>query len=91
MNGSGWVLDKNIKFIVKIYRYTHLHNVNAEPQAPLNINNNDVGGAYFDIGDYFRNKKAIIVPQNNDIYCGLWAYMIVKFKPEKDAGQITET
>ena len=90
MNGSGRVLDKNIKFIVRVYRYTPLHNVNAEPQAPLNINYDDVGGAYFDIGDYFRNKKAVIVPQNSDIYCGLWAYTIAKFKPEKDAGRITK-
>ena len=90
MNGSGWVLDKNIKFIVKIYRYTPLQNVNAEPQAPLNINDDDQAGTYFDIGDYFWNKKAVIVPQNNDMYCSLWAYTIAKFKPEKDAGRITK-
>ena len=90
MNGSGWVLDKNLKFIVKIYRYTPLQNANEGVQPSLNINDEDVGGTYFDIGDYFRKKKAIIVPQNNDIYCGLWAFCIAKFKPEKDAGRITK-
>ena len=91
LNGSGWVLHTITKLVVKIYRYTPLQNVNAEPQAPLSINDNDrAGETYFDIGDYFRNKKAIIVPQNNDMYCGLWAYTIAKFKPEKDAGRITK-
>ena len=89
-NGSGWVLDKNLKFIVRIYRYTPLQNANEGAQPSLNINEDDVGGGYFDIGDYFRNKKAIIVPQNKDEYCGLWAFCIAKFKPEKDAGKITK-
>ena len=59
----------------------------------MNINDNDrAGNCLFDIGDYLRNKKAIIVPQNkrDDPYCGLWAFTIAKFKPEKDAGRITK-
>ena len=30
------------------------------------------------------------MPQSNDIYCGLWAFCIAKFRPEKDAGRITK-
>ena len=93
MNVSGWVLESITKLIARIYRYTPLSNVNSEPQAPLNINDDDrAGNCSFDIGDYLRNKKAIIVPQNkkDDMYCGLWAFTIAKFKPEKDAGRITK-
>ena len=35
LNGSGWVLDKIIKSIVKITDYTPLSNVNNGPQVPL--------------------------------------------------------
>ena len=60
MNGSGWVLDENLIFIVRIYRYTPLQNVNVEPQAPLNINDEDRGGDYtFDIGDFLKNKRLL--------------------------------
>ena len=90
MNGSGWVLDENLKFIVKIYRHTPLQNVNDGVQPSLNINDDDVGGEYFDIRKYFRDIKAIIAPQNNDMYCSLWAYCIAKFKPEVQAGRITK-
>ena len=38
LNSSGWVLDKNLKFIVKIYRYTPLQNANEGVQPSLNIN-----------------------------------------------------
>ena len=75
LNGSGWVLDKILKFIVKINHYSPLLNVNSEPQAALNINDDDrVGGCFFDMGDFLRNKKVIIVPQNNkgNPYCLLW-------------------
>lgn len=92
-NGSNWVLDKIIKLMAKITRFTPLSNVNAEPQAPLNINDEDRGGnSIFDIGDYLRNKKAIIVPQNkkDDPFCLLWPTTIAVFKPEKDAGRITK-
>ena len=64
--------------------------MNGSGWVILNINDEDVGGEYFDIGKYFRDKKAIIVPQNNDMYCALWAYCIAKFKPEKDASRITK-
>lgn len=92
LNGSGWVLSKTIKLQVFITDYTPLLNVNAEPQAPLNNNDNDRGGnCLFDIGDYFRNKKAIIVPQNkNDSFYFLWACSIAKFKPEKNASRFFE-
>ena len=92
-NGSGWVLDRIIKLIVKIADYRPLSNVNFETQAPLNINDDDrAGGCSFDIGNYLRNKKAIIVPQNkkDDPFCLLWATTIAKFKPEGHKGRITE-
>ena len=79
MNGSGWVLNKNIKFIVKIYRYTPLQNGNVEPQAPLNINDDDVGGAYFDIGNpeiillFIKNPKGkghwCVIPNLPSLSC----------------------
>ena len=56
LNGSGWVLDRIIKLIVRIYDYRPLSNVNARPQAPLNINDDDRAGTYLDIGDFLRNK-----------------------------------
>ena len=93
MNGSGWVLDSITKLVVRVYRYTPLQNVNAEPQAPLNINDEDrAGNCTFDIGYFLRNKKAIIVPQNkkNDPFCLLWAATIWKFKPEGHKGRITK-
>ena len=45
----------------------------------------------FDIGQYWRDKKAIIVPQNKryDPLCGLYALGIAKFKPDGHAGRIT--
>ena len=59
----------------------------------MNISSDDKGGiGQFDIGQYWRDKKAVIVPQNrrDDPFCGLWALTIAKFKPEKDAGRITK-
>ena len=84
----GWVLTKIDKLEIIIANYGPLSNVNAGPQTEVNINNNDKSGScVFDIGEYWRNKKAIIVPQNkNDPKCFLWANTIAKFKPEKNAG-----
>lgn len=87
---------KIIKIEVQITRYRPLSNVKRLPKDDLNITDNDRGGssvdgAVFDIGDYLRNKKAIIVPQNkNDPMCFLWANTVGKFRPEKDSGRITK-
>ena len=57
------------------------------------INDEDrAGNCTFDIGDFLRNKKAIIVPQNkkNDPFCLLWATTIWKFTPEGHKGRITK-
>ena len=69
--------------------------LNVSDVQPLNDDNNDDdkgGNCLFDIGDYLRNKKAIIVPQNkkDDPFCLLWPTTIAVFKPEKDAGRITK-
>ena len=93
MNGSGWVFDRIIKMIIRIYRYRPLSNVNSRPQAPLNINDNDrAGNCSFDTGDFLRNKKAIIVPQNkkDDPFCLLWAATTWRLKPEGHKGRITK-
>ena len=87
LKGPGWVLSKIIKLQILITDCRPLSNVNAKPEAALTFNDDDWGGSIvFDIGDYWQNKKSIIVPQNkNDPYCFLWANTIAKFKPETHA------
>ena len=46
----------------------------------------------FDIGDYWRNKNAITVPQctSDDSKCGLYAIRISVLCPDRDPGRITK-
>ena len=45
----------------------------------------------FDIGDYWTNKKAIVVPEDiGDGKCGLYAIAIAELNPPKNPGRITK-
>ena len=46
----------------------------------------------FDIGEFWRNKRAITVPQctSDDSKCGLYAIGISELCPDKDPGRITK-
>ena len=45
----------------------------------------------FDIGEYWSNKKAIVVPEDiGDDKCGLYAIAIAELNPPKNPGRITK-
>ena len=76
------------------YYYYKLYIVsNFELQPELNISADDKGkSGGFDIGKFWKDKKAVIVPQNKegDPLCGLYAITIGHFKPYNRAGRITK-
>ena len=93
--GSGWELDGIEKIQVWIYNYTPFSN-HRNNDGNVNVSENDrgTGGGekgYFDIGDFWRLKEGMIVPQNkgDDENCFLYACEIAKNKPENNPGRIT--
>ena len=92
-NGSGWALYQIYHLEITFSSYTPFQNSNSELQPELNTSADDGGGSGdFDIGKFWKDKKAVIVPQNKegDPFCGLYAITIGHFKPERDAGRITK-
>ena len=89
--GSNYELKYIIKlniYSVKIINLERPDNQNPE----LNINPlvEQAGSFYFYLSDFWKNKKALINPQNVDERCFLWACTIGKYKPRKDNGRITK-
>ena len=95
MKGSGWELESIDKIQVWIYNYTPFSN-HRNNDGNVNISGNERGTGgdekgYFDIGDYWRLKGGMIVPQNkgDDKNCFLYACQIAEEKPENNPGRIT--
>ena len=66
---SGWVLREILYLEITITNYTPFQNSNSDPlsQSELNVVSDDEGGAGgFDIGKFWRDKKAVIVPLNKE-------------------------
>ena len=93
LKGSGWVLHKIYHLEITIANYTPFQNSNSETQPDMSISSDDEGASGgFDIGKFWKDKKAVIVPQNKegDPFCGLYALTIAHFKPENHSGRITK-
>ena len=92
MKGSGWVLHQIYHMEIIIMNYTPMSNVNDGIQPPLNITQDDAGGGFFNIGKHWTDKKAVIIPQNDetDPFCALYAIDICLHKPENNPGRISE-
>ena len=88
---SGWIFDKVVKYNIQIANFApNYGNENLIGQEPRDIPLGE--GSDFNIGEYWKAKHALVVPQNKagDPNCFLYAAGIALMKPEyKDKGRIT--
>ena len=90
--GSGWTLEKIIGLELKFAKVKN-RNTDDDDSDDDDISLDDAGASNdnFDIGDYWRNKNAVTVPENKgNAKCGLYAIGIAELKPKKDPGRITK-
>ena len=83
--GSGLTLTNIIKMSIFSLKYGPLERPdNQNPELNIDAKNEQACSSYFDVGSYWRNKKALIVPQNkNDKKSFLYAVATAKFRTNR--------